>query len=171
LIRAIGASNFPLPLLKQALELGWIDAIQPEYSLLQRDIEAGLLPFCAENSISVMSYSSIAKGILTGIYHLGGAKVKEDDFRATRRLFLPEHMEKERELIDAMKEIADRMGISMSQLAIAWLLHRKGLTSAIVGTQSEKHLLDNLKAAEVSLSGADITTLEDVSARVLKGIQ
>jgi aryl-alcohol dehydrogenase-like predicted oxidoreductase len=79
-------------------------------------------------------------------------------------------MEKERELIDAMKEIADRAGISMSQLAIAWLLHRKGLTSAIVGTQSDKHLLDNLMAVKVSLSDADISLLDDVSARVLKAI-
>ncbi len=170
LIKAIGVSNFSLAQLKKALELGRIDAIQPEYSLLQRDIEGGLLQFCIENSISVLSYSSIAKGILTGAFHLGGIKVSESDFRRTRRLFLPEHMEKETELIYLMKEIADAKKTTLSQIAISWLLHQKGLTSAIVGTQSEKHLIENIKSVDVELSADELKKLDAVSSKVLSSL-
>jgi myo-inositol catabolism protein IolS len=170
LIRAIGVSNFSLEQVKQGLKYGDIDVIQPEYSLLQRDIEKGLLQFCRENSISVLSYSSIAKGILTGAFHLYNAVIKEDDFRSTRRLFLPEHLEKEKELIYAMKEIADKKVITLSQLAISWLLHQEGLTGAIVGTQEEKHLIDNIKSLEVALTDDEIQKLGSISSKVLHSL-
>ncbi|GHV91389.1 oxidoreductase [Spirochaetia bacterium] len=170
LIRHIGVSNFSLSQIKDALSFGRIEAIQNEYSLLQRDIEAEILPFCKNESISVLSYSSIAKGILTGIFHFGGTKIKESDFRALRRLFLPDHLEKEKELLDAMKEIADRSNIPLSQLAIAWLFSKPGLSSALVGTQSEKHLMENINAVGLSLSPQDTATLDKVSAKVLAAI-
>ena len=170
LIRAIGVSNFDLDLLKQALSLGRVDVIQPEYSLLHRAIEDGVLPFCLDNEISVCSYSSIAKGILTGAYHLGGKVIKEDDFRATRRLFLKDHLEKETELIHLIKRVADEKGVSLSQIAIGWLLHQQGLSSAILGTQSEKHLLDNLKSLDVKLSAEELAVLSDVSSKVIRSL-
>ena len=170
LLRAIGVSNFSLEQLKEALKLGRIDLIQPEYSLLQRDIEKGILPFCSENRISVMSYSSIAKGILTGVFHIGQTQLAEDDFRAPRRLFLKAHMEKESELIHAMKKIADTRKITLSQLAISWLLHKEGLTSALVGTQNQKHLIENIKAADIELTGDEMGNLDAVSMRVLNSI-
>ncbi|MDR1904800.1 MAG: aldo/keto reductase [Treponema sp.] len=170
LIRYIGVSNFSLVQIKEALQYGRIEAIQPEYSLLHRGIEAEILPFCRSESISVMSYSSIAKGILTGGFHFGGIKLKETDFRAPRRLFLPNHIEKEKPLLNVMKEIADRMGIPLSQLAISWLFHKPGLTSALVGTQSEKHLRENIDAVTVKIAPADMAALDKVSAEVLTAI-
>ncbi|GHT71730.1 oxidoreductase [Spirochaetia bacterium] len=170
LIRHIGVSNFSISQLKEALSFGRIEAIQNEYSLLQRDIEAEILPFCKNESISVMSYSSIAKGILTGTFHFGGTKLKENDFRAPRRLFLPDHLEKEKELLDAMKEIADRIHIPLSQLAIGWLFSKPGLTSALLGTQSEKHLMENINAVGLSLPPQDLAILDRVSAKVLAAI-
>jgi aryl-alcohol dehydrogenase-like predicted oxidoreductase len=171
LIRFIGVSNFSSSLLEEALQIGRVEAIQPEYSLLQRDIEDDILPLCQKLSISVMSYSSIAKGILTGIFHFGGVKIKETDFRAARRLFLPDHLEKEKELLDLMKTIADRLHITISQLALSWILHQKGLSSAIVGTQSEKHLLENINALSVSLSPQDMAGLDKVSLKVIGTIK
>lgn len=170
LIRAIGVSNFSLQQLKKAMELGQIDVIQLEYSLLQRDIEKGTLQYCCENSISVLSYSSIAKGILTGIFHLGKAKFKEDDFRLARRLFKKEHLEKESELINLIKEIADTKGTNLSQIAISWLLHQKGLTSTIVGTQSEKHLFENIHSTDIDLSSDELDRLEKISTKVLDSL-
>ena len=170
LIRAIGVSNFSLAQLQAAVNYAQIDVIQPEYSLLQRDIEAAILPFCRANSIGVMSYSSIAKGILTGAFHLGKATLREDDFRRTRRFFLPEHLEKEQELIGLLKEIAATKQASLSQIAIAWLLHQEGLTSAIVGTQSEKHLIDNCQASGVTLSEDELAVLDQVSSKVIASL-
>ncbi len=170
LIRAIGVSNFSLDQLKKAAAVGQVDAIQPEYSLLQRDIEDGILQHCRASSISVMSYSSIAKGILTGAFHLGGARLRPDDFRAKRRLFLPGQLEKEAALIHVMKEIADSKGVTVSQIAISWILHQEGMTSAIVGTQNERHLLDNIRSVDVALSPQDLERLGAASRQVLRSL-
>ncbi|HYH04238.1 MAG TPA: aldo/keto reductase, partial [Bacillota bacterium] len=115
-------------------------------------------------------YSSIAKGILTGAFHFGKAQLKEGDFRRTRRLFLPEHLEKETELIQLLKDIADTRGATIAQIAISWLLHQEGLTAAIVGTQSEKHLVSNIQAAEIKLSPAELSSLDQVSRKVLTAL-
>ena len=170
LIKYIGVSNFDVPLLEASQKIGRVEAIQNEYSLLQRSIEAEILPYCIKNSISLMSYSSIANGILTGIFHFGGVKIKETDFRAARRMFLPAHIEAERELLETMKKIADSLKINCGQLALAWLFSRKGLASALVGTQSEKHFLENIKAVGVSISKDDMSVLDKVSAKVIAKI-
>jgi aryl-alcohol dehydrogenase-like predicted oxidoreductase len=170
LIRAIGVSNFTLPLLKEALAIDRVEAVQNEWSLLHRTIEQDLEAFCMEQQISIMSYSSIAKGILTGAFHFGGLTLKENDFRTPRRLFQADHLRKEQPLLDAMKEIAGNNHILLSQLAISWLLHKKSLCSAIVGTQNEKHLMENIQALEVSLKDEDITKLDVISAGVLAEI-
>jgi myo-inositol catabolism protein IolS len=170
LIRAIGASNHDLELLKTISKIGRVEAIQPEYSLLHRGIEPQILPWCLENDVSVLSYSSIAKGILAGLFHVKGVELKGEDFRAGRRLFTPEHLEKERPLIELMDRISQERGMEMSQLAIAWLLNKQGVTSAIVGTQNVKHLMSNVKAVDINLSAEDMTRLDDLSAKVLREI-
>ncbi|MDR6884537.1 aldo/keto reductase [Bacillus sp. 3255] len=170
LIRAIGVSNFSLEQLKEAVSYAQIDVIQPEYSLLHRAIEPEIVPFCEEHSIGIMSYSSIAKGILTGAFHLQGKTLKADDFRSTRRLFLPEHMEAEKELLSLMKELADAKQATVSQIAIAWLLHQEALTSAIIGTQDEHHLRNNVAAAALELSASELEQLSAVSNRALSVI-
>jgi aryl-alcohol dehydrogenase-like predicted oxidoreductase len=170
LIKHIGVSNFDVPLLKTALKIGRVEALQNEYSLLHRGIENETLPFCVENSVSVMSYSSVAKGILTGVFHFGGVKLKETDFRSTRRLFFPAHLKAETELLEAMKKIADNLRITCGQLALAWLFAKNGLTSALVGTQSEKHFLENISAVGISLSREDLSVLDTVSAGVIAAI-
>jgi myo-inositol catabolism protein IolS len=165
-IRAIGVSNFSLEQLKKALEFGRIDTIQPEYNLLQRNIENDLLGFCCENSISIMSYNSLAKGILTGAFHLYGQEVT--DFRRNRPLFQPDKMQKSTDLIMVLKKIADSKGATLSQIAINWLFRQQGFTSAIIGTQNEKHFLENLKSVEISLSDEEVARLDSVSKQVLK---
>lgn len=170
LIRAIGVSNFSAEQLKEALAHAQIDVIQPEYSLLHRGIEQEVLPLCKERGIGIMSYSSIAKGILTGAFHLGGKKLAEDDFRSTRRLFSPEHLKHAEELIHTLKKIADNQGRTLSQIAIAWLLHQEAVTSAIVGSQSIGHMRDNAEATGVELSGFELGALEAISRKALAAI-
>ncbi|WP_248925235.1 aldo/keto reductase [Paenibacillus hamazuiensis] len=170
LIRAIAVSNFSLEQLEEAGKYAQIDMIQPEYSLLHRGIEKDVLPYCKQNGIAVMSYSSIAKGILTGAFHIGGKQLAEDDFRKTRRLFLPEHLEAERGLILKLKEIADAKGKTVSQVAISWLLHQDGLTTAIVGTQNVKHLRENADAVDIELSPQELAELNAASDKALAAI-
>ena len=168
IIRAIGVSNFSLEQLKQALEYGRVDAIQPEYNLLQRNIEMDMMDFCYEHSISIMSYNSIAKGILTGAFHLYGHEVK--DFRRNKPIFQPDNMKKITDLIMVLKEIADSRGASLSQIAINWLFRQKGFTSAIIGTQNEKHFIENLNSVDISLSEDEVSRLDAVSTQVLKSL-
>lgn len=170
LIRAIGVSNFSLAQLQEAAEYARIDLIQPEYSLLHREIEQGIVPYCLEHGISVTSYSSIAKGILTGAFHLYGKTLKEDDFRAKRRLFLPEHLELEKELIDVLKDVAEAHGKTLTQIAVAWVLAQPALTSAIVGTQNAAHVAENAAAAEIELTAAELERLDRASRNALAGI-
>lgn len=170
LIRAIGVSNFSLEQLEEASRYAQIDVLQPEYSLLHRSIEQDIVPYCKENQIAIMSYSSIAKGILTGAFHLGGKKLDENDFRSTRRLFLPEHLKKEEELIMLLKDIADSKGKAISQIAISWLLHQEALTTAIVGSQSIKHMKENIEAADIELNSDELNALDSVSKKVIASI-
>lgn len=171
IIRAVAVSNFSLGQLQQAMSVTSVDAIQPEYSLLQRDIEKEIIPYCIEHGIGVMTYSSVAKGILTGAYHLNNRRMlTDDDFRRSRRLFLPDHLEKETELVVLVNEIAKAHAVSPAEIAIAWLLHQEGVTSAIVGTQNIQHLRDNARAVDVVLTDEQRAKLDEVSFRVLAGI-
>ncbi|MFD0680044.1 MULTISPECIES: aldo/keto reductase [unclassified Paenibacillus] len=170
LIRAIGVSNFSLEQLKEASNYAQIDVIQPEYSLLHRSIEEDIVPYCVQENIGIMSYSSIAKGILTGAFHLGGKQLEEDDFRSKRRLFYPEHMEKSRELIVLLKDIAETKNKAISQVAISWLLHQDALTTAIVGSQSINHMKENVEAVDIHLTSEELTALETTSRKVIADI-
>jgi myo-inositol catabolism protein IolS len=164
-IRAIGVSNFSLTQLKKAMEYGRVDAIQPEYHMLQRKIEDDLLGYCVANDISIMSYNSLAKGILTGIFHKGR---EVTDFRKERPLFQPENLLKTADLIHLIEEIAADKEASLSQIAIGWLLHQQGLTSAIVGTQNEKHFLENLRAVDIELTAEEVAKLDAASKLALE---
>ncbi|MFD0677841.1 MULTISPECIES: aldo/keto reductase [unclassified Paenibacillus] len=170
LIRAIGVSNFSLEQLKEASNYVQIDVIQPEYSLLHRSIEEDIVPYCVQENIGIMSYSSIAKGILTGAFHLKGKQLDEDDFRSKRRLFSPEHMEKSRELIVLLKDIAEGKNKAISQVAISWLLHQHALTTAIVGSQSIKHMKENIEAVDIALTSEELSALDTLSRKVIAEI-
>jgi myo-inositol catabolism protein IolS len=167
-IRAIAVSNFSIEQLKEAAQYAQIDGYQPEYSLLHRAIEQELVPYCQANDIGIFSYSSIAKGILTGAFHQEGRQLPEDDFRANRRLFTPEHIAASADLIAVMRNIAQGKGVSVSQIAVAWLLHKPGMTSAIVGTQSESHLVSNALAADIVLNAEEMRMLGDASRAALE---
>ena len=131
-IRAIGVSNFSVEQMRAAQRYAKLDALQPEYNLLCRGIEADVLPFCRENGISILTYNSIAKGILSGAFHLGGARVT--DFRTAKPLFQEAALAEELPLIELLRDIAQAHSVSLAQVAIAASLARPGVTATIVGT-------------------------------------
>lgn len=172
MIRAIAVSNFSRVQLEEAETFAKIDVLQPEYSLLQRGIEQDIVPYCVHHNISIMTYSSVAKGILTGVYHLGATPraLHSDDFRQGRRLFLPEHVEAASELVSLLKDIADAHHVAPAEVAIAWLLAQKGVTSAIVGTQNVAHLKENVRSVDVSLTSEQLELLDATSQQALRRI-
>ncbi len=166
-IRAIGVSNFNLDLMKKAVQITQIDALQPEYNLLQRDIESGVLQFCEENRISVLSYNSVAKGILTGAFHFKGAKLDTEDFRNEKPLFSAENMVKELPLLNLLKDIARTHNATVSQTAAAWVLRQKGMSSAIIGTQNLSHFIENIEAIDLELTIEEMDQLDKISKEVI----
>ena len=164
-IRAIGVSNFNKAQMESVCRCAQLDGLQPEYNLLTRGIETEDLPFCAANDVSVLTYNSIAKGILSGAFHFGGKVVT--DFRTAKPLFQPDALQKETPLLVLLRDVAATHGVTLSQVAIAASLAHAGVSSTIVGTQNEQHFLDNLAAAELELTHAELTAIDEVSARVI----
>lgn len=170
-IRAIGVSNFSAEQLRQAMQCATIDAYQPEYNLLSRGIEDEIMPICIEHHISILSYNSLAKGLLSGAFHKNGAVLQPEDFRIGKPLFQKENLLIERELISCLKEIAEAHGVSASQVAIRWIMEQPAMTSAIIGTQNKKHFLDNIQAHALTLSAEELSTIRSISDKVIAALQ
>ncbi|MDY0132348.1 MAG: aldo/keto reductase [Desulforegulaceae bacterium] len=149
-IRAIGVSNFSREQLKEALNFSRIDSVQPPYSILWRHIEKDLMPFCLENKITILSYSSMAQGLLSGKFKKDHKFDKKDN-RASNKLFQGETFEKALEIIEDLKPIASNLGISLSELALAWVKKHEN-TAAIAGARNKEQSKENSKALNIDLS-------------------
>ncbi|HHW60449.1 MAG TPA: aldo/keto reductase [Syntrophomonadaceae bacterium] len=155
-IRAIGVSNVSVDQLQEYLQHGSIASAQQLYSMLDREIEADLLPFCQKNSISVLAYSPLAKGLLTG--KIGPDRVfNEDDQRRDNPRFSTENRLKIAAMLKAFAPIAESHQISMAQLAIAWTFSQPGLTHVLGGTQKAGQAVENAAAGDVVLSDKEIS--------------
>ncbi len=170
-IKSIGVSNFSIEQLKEAVRYAQVSAYQPEYNLLSREIEQELMPFCVENDISILSYNSLAKGILTGAFHLYGATLSPEDFRNKKPLFQKDNMQIQKELILCLQQIAERHNATISQVAIKWAMEQTGMTSAIIGTQNNRHFLENINAFSLSLREEEKTAIRAASDSVISKMQ
>jgi len=120
-IRAIGVSNFSRAQLEEASGHGRIDSLQPPYSLFWRYLEKDALGYCIENNITVLAYSSLAQGLLTGKFGPDHKFVK-GDHRARNRLFQADNYQRVQQALDNLRPIAGRYEVSLAQLALAWLI-------------------------------------------------
>jgi len=148
-IRAIGVSNFDLPQLRQACALGPVDALQPAYSLLWRHAERELLPFCRAEGIAVLAYSPLAQGLLTGKLGPDHA-LAEGDNRRDNLLFQPPLRARVHAVVEAMRPWAAARGITLAQLALAWVADQPG-TAAIAGARTPAQARENAAAGDVIL--------------------
>lgn len=156
--RAVGCSNYSAAQLSQALALqeqrGWarMVSVQPNYNLVERDIEQELLPLCAEQQIGVISYSPLGAGFLTGKYREGGSVPA-----GTRFDMLPSHQDiyfKPRgwQVVEGLRAHSEASGISMLHLALAWAIGQPGITSVLIGARSTKHVDQAFEAEAMGLS-------------------
>ena len=149
-IRAIGVSNFSREQMAEAAQYGRIDSFQPSYSLFWRWVEKEAMPYCIENQITILSYSSLAQGILTGKFG-PDHKFEEGDHRAKNKLFKPENYERVQGALNQLRPMAERYQVSLGNLALAWLISQPQ-TCAIVGARNAEQSVDNAKAGAVELS-------------------
>lgn len=164
-IRAIGVSNFNQKQLAEASKYGDIESLQPPYSLFWRQVEKEAMPYCVEKKISILAYSSLAQGILTGKFGRDH-KFAEGDHRAKNKLFAnKENYDRVQDALEKLRPIAERNQCSMAQLAIAWLIAQPQ-TSAIVGARNMEQARGNAKAAEVKLSAEDMKEIDAIGRTV-----
>ncbi|NUQ01879.1 MAG: aldo/keto reductase, partial [Armatimonadetes bacterium] len=160
-VRALGVSNFTAPQMAECLEAARIDSLQPPYNLLWRHAETEILPFCRRHEISVVAYSPLAQGLLTGKYHRHNRPA--DGTRPRNLLWHGNCFETALEVVEVLRRIAAAQGVTPGQVALAWLLHQPGLTSVIAGAKREEQLAQNARAAEVVLSEAELAELAAAS--------
>lgn len=154
-IRAIGVSNFIPDMNKECVKFGDIASDQPKYSLLAREIEKDVLPFCIENKIGVTSYGPLEQGLLTGNVTMD-RKFREDDLREKLQVwFKPANRRRVLSVLNKIKPIAERYRATLAQLAINWVIGQPGITSSIVGARNPEQVAENASAADFELSEND----------------
>lgn len=163
-IRAIGVSNFSLAQLEEAAQYGQIDSIQPPYSLFWRYIEKELMPYCVKNQISILAYSSLAQGLLTGKF-APDHRFDPQDNRAKNKLFQGETYQRAQAALAQLKPIADRHQTSLGNLALAWLIAQPQ-AQAIVGVRNATQATQNAAAASVQLSPEELAEIDAIGRTV-----
>ncbi len=142
-VRYVGVSNFDVALMTRALEVRHIDSLQPVYSMLNRSIEKEILPFCQENGIGTVVYSPMAKGLLTGKYK-PDATFPSGDVRATDPLFQGERFQRNLELVETLKPMAEAHGVTVAQVALNWTLQNPAVTVSIAGAKRPEQVEENV---------------------------
>lgn len=163
-IRAIGVSNFSRTQLEEASQYGRIDSLQPPYSLFWRQVEKDAMPYCVENNISILAYSSLAQGLLTGKFGRGH-KFEEGDHRSKNKLFKGENYERVQQAIDKLRPIAERHQCTLAQLSLAWSI-QKPQTNAIAGARNAEQATQNASAADVKLSDEFLKEIDAIGRQV-----
>ncbi|HEY9896219.1 MAG TPA: aldo/keto reductase [Candidatus Sericytochromatia bacterium] len=163
-IRAIGVSNFSQAQLEEAAQYGRIDSLQPPYSLFWRYVEKDAVSHCVEQKISIIAYSSLAQGLLTGKFGPDHSFPPEDN-RAKNKLFQGETYQRAQAALEKLRPIADRYQTSLGNLALAWLIAQPQ-ANAIVGVRNAAQAVDNAKAGEIKLTDADIAAIDQIGRTV-----
>ena len=160
-VRFLGLSEASAATIRRAHAVHPIAALQSEYSLWSRDIEDDIIPTCRELGITIVPYSPLGRGFLTGaIRHF--EDLAEDDFRRRSPRFQGANFAKNLELVDAVAAMAQDKGCTPAQLALAWVLAQGDDMVPIPGTRSIARLEENVGAADVHLDEADLTRLESI---------
>ena len=163
-IRAIGVSNFSRAQLQEAAGFGRIDSLQPPYSLFWRQVEAESGAYCVQNKISIIAYSPLAQGLLTGKFKRGHT-FEEGDNRASNKLFSGENYERAQNALTRLKPLADKYGVSVGQLSLAWLIAQPQ-ANAIVGARNAEQATQNAVAGDVELDQDDLDAIDEIGRTV-----
>jgi aryl-alcohol dehydrogenase-like predicted oxidoreductase len=168
-IRAIGASNLSRADLEAYIVVGGLDAIQEQYSMVHRDIERDLLPICVANGISVLSYSSLALGLLTG--KIGpDRQFTGDDLRIADPRFSVANRSKVAAFAQAVERVAATHGATTAQIVIAWTVAQPGIAFSLCGARNPEQARENAVAGAIPLSDDDRSEIRAAADRHLQGI-
>jgi aryl-alcohol dehydrogenase-like predicted oxidoreductase len=160
-VRWIGVSNFDVPQMRRAQAIAPITSLQPPYSLIRREIEAEILPYCRREGLGVIVYSPMASGLLSGaMTRQRAAKLPSDDWRRRDPEFNEPRLSDNLALVDRLRAVGARHGRLAGEVAIAWTLHHSAVTGAIVGARSAEQAEGVMRAADLRLSEDEVAEIE-----------
>lgn len=160
-VRWIGVSNFNAEQLCRAQKIAPITSLQPPYSLIRREVESDVLPFCALHNVGVIAYSPMGSGLLTGAMTRDRVvNLPEDDWRRRSPQFQEPLLARNLKIAEKLKEIAARHGRSAGEAALAWVLHNSVVTGAIVGVRNAEQVAGIIGAMEFRLSAEEVAEIE-----------
>jgi aryl-alcohol dehydrogenase-like predicted oxidoreductase len=167
-VRFTGVSNFKVKHLEICEPIRHVDSLQPEYSMLIRTPEEVLVGWCREHGTGIVTYGSLAYGILTGKF-TADATFEREDWRSGGmgityydRLFAPKVFKGHLARVERLKEVAAGLAISVAQLAIAWLLRDDAITSAIVGAKRTSQIEETAGTGDAALDAQTLATIEEI---------
>jgi aryl-alcohol dehydrogenase-like predicted oxidoreductase len=168
-IRAVGLSEASAETIERAQAIHPIAALQTEYSIFSRDLEKDILPACTRHGISLVAYSPLGRGLLTGRFATPEDRpADENDFRANMQpRFKPGNIESNLRLVEVVKSLAAQKGCSAAQVALAWVLDKGDHVVAIPGTTRIANLRSNMGALDCRLTSEDLATLHGLAGQVL----
>jgi len=162
LIRAIGVSNFTVDMLEMASRYGTVDCLQPAYNMIWRFHEEDVIPYCRKHQIGITTYSSLAQGLLTGTIDLR-TPYRPTDMRPRSVLWKSENLGKCLYMVEKLRAVAKELDVSVSQLALRWLVSQPGVSTALVGARTTDELVENACAVGWDLSADDLARVQDIS--------
>jgi aryl-alcohol dehydrogenase-like predicted oxidoreductase len=164
-VRWIGVSNFNVEQLKRAEKIASPTSLQPPYSLIRRQVDKEILPYCKQQGIGVIAYAPMASGLLTGaMTRERAAALPADDFRSKNPEFREPRLSKNIDLVERLRKVGARHGRNPGEVAIAWVLSNPAVTGAIVGARNAKQAEGVMRAGELKLSPEEIAEIEGAAA-------
>ncbi len=162
-VRFIGISNFTVDQTRRAAKTTRVDSTQPAYNMFDRDIESDLIPYCAAQGIGILAHSVFAKGLLTGKYRPDHTFALDDE-RSSMPRFQGRRFREYLERAGRLKTVAQGLGVTLVQLALAWVLRDPTVTCALAGAKSPEQVAEQAKAAELRLDDPTINLIESILA-------
>lgn len=159
-IRASGVSNYSVAQMKTAETVISLASNQVPYSMVRRDIEKEIVPYCIENKKAIIVYSPLQRGLLTGKIK-PGHHFNDGDTRGGDRFYTAENITRINAYLDELRPLSADKKASLAQLVIAWTLQQPGITLALVGARNAEQAIQNAKASEVVLSGEEVKLITD----------
>jgi aryl-alcohol dehydrogenase-like predicted oxidoreductase len=160
-IRYIGVSNYDVAHLQAFERARKLDSLQPPYSLFRRDIEQAILPYTRQHGIGVLVYGALAHGLLVGAF-TPQTTFAADDWRSKSPIFQGERFGRNLAVVEHLKRLAQQEGMSVAQLAIAWVLAQPGIAVAIVGARTPAQLAHTAQAGDIHLNQATLWEIERI---------
>ncbi|MEU3785153.1 aldo/keto reductase [Streptomyces sp900129855] len=159
-VRHIGLSEVGAETIRRAAATAPIADLQIEYALITRGIEREILPTTRELGISITAYGVLSRGLISGHFS-ADRKLAADDFRARSPRFQGDNLQHNLNLVEALRKIAEQKGVSVAQIAIAWVLGRGDDIVPLVGARTRERLAESLGALQVTLDEADLAAIEE----------